>query len=447
MRRIETGSSLANTARRQVLEVVMHERQPAVIVDSPPGAGKTDLVEAVVATAVRHADWRVVLTAPRVEQTYDLVRRIKAHYDPIDVTLFHSDSREPPSDVVRTGVRLATRPNALPRSSGVVIGTAKKLVMSAADINSGDFDLLVCDEAYQLPANDLDPVAHVAKQLLLVGDPGQLPPLVRGDIARFEAAPVKVHWPCPKELLRRHPALPRISLPTTFRFPQDTVDFVQPSFYPNLPFVSGVSTADRRLRFLTTGISGSIDTALNQVSGGASIVALLLPARAMELDDVDEELAQLAAEVIARILERGAEWVGNRRLVAGDIGYVDAHVASNAAVERQLRRKGIGPETMATTPEIWQGLQRPLMVAKHTLSGIGRLDAFALEPGRLCVMSSRHQLGCILVGRDGVGTALERHQHDCAARPAGADDATWAGWLAHRTLWNTLETEGRLVRI
>jgi hypothetical protein len=241
--------------------------------------------------------------------------------------------------------------------------------------------------------------------------------------------------------------MPRIALPATFRLPQDTVDFVQPAFYPQLGFVSGAAPGSRRLGYANMGMNTPVDRVLDLLAGGASMVGILLPARRIEAEDVDEEVAELAAEVLGRLLDRGVEWVGQGRLQASDLGYVDAHVASNAAVQRQLRRRNIGPELWATTPEIWQGLQRRMMVMKHTLSGIRRFEAFSLEPGRLCVMSSRHQLGCIIIGRDGVGAALDEHQHDCAQRPSGSADAAWDGWRAHRTLWSKLETSDRLVRV
>lgn len=438
---------MADDARRRILNAVLQERHPAVLVDSPPGAGKTNLVEAVVATAVAHEGLRVAVLTPRVEQANDLARRIRNDYQPFETVLLHSEERAPPADVMAAGVSALTKADRLPTGPSLVIATAKKMQMAVTKLEDGRFDLIVFDEAYQLPWKEMAPILQLGRRVLLVGDPGQLPPLVRADVARFEGAASKVHWAAPRELLRLHPDLPRIPLPATFRLPQDTVDFVQPAFYPELPFVSGAAELERKVSFATAGMNGPIDRALDQLAGGATMVGLLLPERRIEAEDVDEELAELAADVLARLLERGVQWDGRGPLAGSDLGYVDAHVASNAAVERRLRRRGIGSDTWTTTPEIWQGLQRPIMVMKHTLSGVRRFDGFSLEPGRLCVMSSRHQLGCIIVGRDGVGRALEDHQHDCAQRPSGAEDLAWSGWRAHRTLWSMLEDKGRLVRV
>ncbi len=434
--------------RRRVLETVLQETHPAVVVDSPPGAGKTHLVETVVATAAHHLRMHVGVIAPRVEQVHDLVRRLRQGHPFLPVQLLHARGRLPDPDILADpGVVSVDRPANLRRGPGVVVTTAAKLAFSVPDLQAGQFDLLVCDESYQLPWKDLAPVLHLAHRHLLVGDPGQLRPIVRGDLARYEAARHKMHWAAPRELLRQNPNLPRLQLPATWRLPQDTVELVQPSFYPDLSFASAVALADRQLGFGAAGIGDPVDAALDQLAAGATLVGLLLPARPLEVDEVDDEVAELAAHVVARLLERAATWVGVRQLTERDIGYVDAHVASNARVRARLRAAGVGPATMTTTPEIWQGSQRPVMVAKHTLSGLARLDGFALDPGRLCVMTSRHQLGVILVGRDGVAAALERHQHDTAERPSGTEDAQWAGWRAHHRLWTALDTMGRLIRI
>jgi hypothetical protein len=105
----------------------------------------------------------------------------------------------------------------------------------------------------------------------------------------------------------------------------------------------------------------------------------------------------------------------------------------------------IGQSLMVETPGILQGLERELMVVKHPLSS--SFDGFGLEPGRWCVMLSRHRRAYVIVGRDGIGEGLERHQHDCASRAIGADNLGWIGWRAHQALWEQLEAAGRLLRL
>jgi hypothetical protein len=194
-----------------------------------------------------------------------------------------------------------------------------------------------------------------------------------------------------------------------------------------------------------------IDRALDLVSDGASIVTVVAPRKVFANEQIDEELVQLQARIVERALARGGEWAGVRKLTERDIGCVDAHVASNAAIRRELQRMNIPVDVsggvLVETPEIWQGLQRPLMVVKHPLSGLQRIDEFALEPGRACVMLSRHEIGCIVVTRDGIAEALDDYRHDSGARPTGAEDRIWAGREAHWALWTELERRNRIITV
>lgn len=433
-------------AEQAVLEGILRRGELLVIVKSPPGAGKTRLVENVTAPAVHHGGLRVAVVTPRAEQSYDFVRRL-ARAARIRIELLQARNRQPPADLVNLlGGRIVTDPMNLAHGAGVVVGTAAKFGVSVEDLGNGSFDLLICDEAYQLPYRDFAILAALSPQHLLVGDPGQLPPLVRADPARFEAARHHVHWPAPRELLRRHPGVPVVQLPATRRLPQDSVDFVQPAFYPDLAFVSAVDQASRFTRFAAAGLRTPIDRAIDLLADGATIVGLVLPAGDVPIDRVDDDVAAVSGALIHRMLERGIQDGRGRLLGEGDIGGADAHVASGEAFRRQLRRRALGPATMVETPEIWQGLERDIMVVKHPLSGATRFDEFGLEPGRWCVMLSRHRQACVIVCRDGIGELLDRHQHDCANRAMGATNFAWHGWRAHALLWQQLDEAGRLIR-
>lgn len=446
-----TVEELTRRATAEVLGLVLDERNRLVIVDSPPGAGKTHLVESVVSLA-RTNGLRVVVVAPTNAQTFDLVRRLLNNFHSNKVELWLARGRELPAD-------LATRPD---RSSAfratwgsavgpeILVATVSKLGNQIVDYptNEPAFDLLVCDEAYQVTYEDFMPLAHLARQYLLVGDPGQLAPPVDGiDLRRFEAAEHKVHWPAPRELLRKDPSIPHMQLPVSRRLPRDTVEIVQPCFYPSMPFIAAATDAERRITFATPGVGrGPIDKTLRKLGAGASIVGMVLQERAMPAVDIDREVVAAMADVVERLLTCRVAWSGNRELAPRDIGCVDPHVISNQALREELAARGLpADEVMVEVPELWQGLERPIMVAKHPLTGHRRLTGFGLESGRWCVSLSRHLLGCVIVGREGIGNALARHQHDSAARALGAEDTEWTGLLAHQRLWDDLNRRGRLI--
>ena len=78
----------------------------------------------------------------------------------------------------------------------------------------------------------------------------------------------------------------------------ETVELVQPGFYPALPF-GALSTPGER--GLVTGVRGTtrLDRAIDLVQFGASIVQLELPPEIT--GEVDEELAQSLVDVVQRL--------------------------------------------------------------------------------------------------------------------------------------------------
>jgi hypothetical protein len=93
---------------------------------------------------------------------------------------------------------------------------------------------------------------------------------------------------------------------------------------------------------------------------------VLLPAAALLPIGIDDELTSLIAYITERQIARNVEWVGQRKLDLNDIGCVDPHVASGALISRKLQQHGISTdEVMVDTPEIWQGLEWPIMIVKQ----------------------------------------------------------------------------------
>lgn len=233
-----TVEEMTKSATSEVLRLVFGDGNRLVIVDSPPGAGKTHLVESAVSLA-REWGMSAAVVAPTNEQAFDLVRRLLDHFRSTKVELWLARGRQLPEDLARRPDRQSPFRNSWggTRGPSILVATVSKLGNGVVDypIHEPSFDLLVCDEAYQVTYEDFMPLAHLARQYLLVGDPGQLaPPLDGVDLRRFNAAAHKVHWAAPTELLRQHPTIPRVQLPVSRRLPRDTVEIVQPCFYPNM---------------------------------------------------------------------------------------------------------------------------------------------------------------------------------------------------------------------
>jgi hypothetical protein len=109
------------------------------------------------------------------------------------------------------------------------------------------------------------------------------------------------------------------------------------------------------------------------------------------------------------------------------------------ALPRSLQRK-----VMVDTPERWQGLERPVMILVHPLSGVLRPTSFDLETGRLCVMASRHTCGAVILTRDHVAETLA----SCipsATQPVGRPDVSGRGLFDNLSFWSSLQKSGQVL--
>ncbi|MEO8287113.1 MAG: AAA domain-containing protein [Chloroflexota bacterium] len=441
----------SDNVTRQVLDAVVRAGEPLLIVSAPPGAGKTWLIETLTGVLV-YCGLRVGVITPRVSQLDALLERLLANFPALaPIQVLQSAQRPmPPALAKHPGrVSVTTDAGSLHRGCGVVLSTAAKLfdTMGSGSL-AGEFDVLICDEAWQIGYNNMAPMLGAARQTVLIGDPGQLPPLVRVPTARFDAAPVRVHRPAPETLLERYPGATHIRLPYSRRLTQGAVDLIQPSFYPALPFRAATEPYERRLALSGRSTRSAVDRAIDHLGEGASIVGLVLPRKASGwAGGVDEEMAGVEAAVVRRLLDRKARSAGNR-IMEEDIGCINSRVNEGATLRKHLRARGISTERVRTdTAESWQGLERKAIVTRHPASGLTKLSAFDLETGRFCVMLSRSSVCTILTYREGLEDALAEHSHDCGARELGVEDSDFRSWSTHVALLTALENSGHVIRM
>jgi hypothetical protein len=373
---------------------------PLIMVKSPPGAGKTFLVECACAVATAAPAMKAVVVTPQVDQAYDVVDRLLAYRLP-RLEMAHAKHRNLTGLLAGRITASSGWSPALNNGPGVVVTNADLPAYYLDQLRPRSFDLMIVDEAYQLAASSFLPIADLASRLLMVGDPGQLDPVSGADTCNLEVGPHKLHWSAPAYVLDRFPSTPVYPLPVTRRLLPSTSDLVQAAFYPGLSFQSVVDPDDRRLRFGVAGIQSGIDTALDAIAAGTSLVAVTVPGAAPSHEEADTEVAAVMARLPDRILVRQAAWVGHRILTEADIGCIDPLVIAGGAVRERLRQLGRN-QVRVETVERWQGLQLPISIVRHPLSSAWRPAGFGLEAGRWCVALSRHQVGCIVVARASV---------------------------------------------
>lgn len=330
---------------------------------SPPGAGKTTLVADVVLQLVERSDITIVLAAVTRRSLHDLATRIHKVLG-VDAS---GNSRlgwgittmDPPEGVSRSG--------SLTEHQAVV----RTLASMATSKEPTQCDLLIVDEAWQAKYADLVVAADASTQLLLVGDPGQIPPIVTANVSYLESGGAKrnPHHAAP-DVLKQTDGAMIIPLESSYRLGQETVDVIAPLY--SFPFDS--RRPDRHLRNLQGLRLDEIDPL--EVPAGDRPDHM----PTMEL------IANLAVERIGCTLHEGDQV---RRLEAEDVGIVVAHNSQSGLISALLETRGVEGISVGTADKM-QGGQWSAVISLDPLFGHERAGAHQTSPGRLCVMLSRH---------------------------------------------------------
>lgn len=432
------SEAAANAALDAVLES-QWRGVPAVVLRSPPGAGKTGVAQRVALQSATYLQQRCMVVTQTNEQAYDLTRRLVSNAAGLPIYMFAKQGLSLPDDLRHEArLRIVQRIGDLPQAPSITIGNAAKWSW----IDSADplFDVQIVDEAFQLPDYKYHLISNLAPRHALIGDPGQIDPFVNCEIERWRCDPSGPQVSCPAALVKRHPSVLQLALPVSRRLNADTVSIIQPAFYPDMPFRA--MSRDRAVGFQAAGIM-PFDAALDGVADGASIVMVELPPQIT--GEADGELAQELVASISRLLHRRA-WMSDdgrvRDVTAADIGVVCAHVSQVNAVRERL-----GPglsDVFVETANRFQGIERHFMFVHHPLSGRADATAFHLDAGRLCVMLSRHRIGCWVFGRHGITDQLTRFA-PAGDRALGIDDdPEYKGWRSHLTLLAALSRANRV---
>lgn len=406
------------------------------IVEAPPGSGKTYLLLKAAVRALK-GKMRVAVATQTNTQADDICRRLAN--DRVPCTRFAS-SQQPQVDL---GASVAWERKAakLPMGPCIVVGPSAKWGLVSGVV---PFDVVFIEEAWQLAWSDFMLLRQVSARFVVIGDPGQVPPVVSTDVSRWVTSPRPPHAAAPEVLLEdgRIDSL-RLSLPSTRRLPPDTVDLIR-SFY-SFRFDAFAGPGERVVE--AAGRSkGAADKAIDLLRDGSAVgYALPTPKGGPPLD-CDDAVAAAAAGLVTRLLERGTSCLidGERRpLAPEDIGLCATHRIMNGAIEMRLP-VSLKDQVAVDTPERWQGLERKVMIMIHPLSGVVTPSDFDLETGRLCVMASRHRAGLIILTRDHLSETLEdflpRAEH-----AVGRPDVAGRGHDRNLRFWKELEKSGRVV--
>ncbi|WP_454049536.1 TM0106 family RecB-like putative nuclease [Cellulomonas sp. Marseille-Q8402] len=349
-------------------------------VQGPPGTGKTYTGSHVIADLVA-SGWRVGVVAQSHAVVENLlVKVVEAGVDAAAVAKKPRGSRADPAapwvqprDTTAFGAFYAAR------DGGLVVGGTMWDFTNPARLPEGGFDLLVVDEAGQFCLANTLAVSAAARNLLLLGDPQQLPQVSQG------------HHPEPVDasalgwLTDGHDTLPAelgYFLATTWRM------------HPALCApVSGLSY-DGRL----TSVEHAARRTLEGVEPGV---------RCVLVDHVGNAVSSVeeAAEVVAQVRAvLGRRWVDpaageDRPLEAADVLVVAAYNAQVWTIARALERAGLSGVRVGTVDK-FQGQEAPVVLVSTAASSpedVPRGMEFLLNRNRLNVALSRGEYAAVVV--------------------------------------------------
>jgi hypothetical protein len=119
-----------------------------------------------------------------------------------------------------------------------------------------------------------------------------------------------------------------------------------------------------------------------------------------------------------------------------------AHNAQKDLLRLTFDAQGLGGVVVETANKL-QELEFEVVFVWHPLAGLPEADGFHLDPGRLCVLLTRHRQACVLVGRAGDQEMLEDQPPPPTPAYLGWDpDPVLDGWEVHRDVFEALEPFG-----
>lgn len=367
--------SAGSPARRTLAHVWSGDE--VVILSSPPGAGKTEVITSIAPYLDIVAGRSVTIATPTIAGAYDLAVRLKEKVERLN------EKNDRDTTVILVGGSFNPRKSrgvAVERSHKPANGAICVRTIAATKLARSETDVLIVDEAYQSTALDVREAAAYARQLLLVGDPGQIGPVITIDTIAWDSLPDSPALRAP-EMFETWPNAVKLHLETTFRLGPSTTQAIQCLY--DFPFTSSRPEAD---------VEG-----LEEVE----VLSLGSPTTPADLNTM-REVVRIAEDMVGREYTYGSKI---RTITSADIAIIASRNEQVSMLEslasRRLRKTTVG------TADSLQGGQWPIAVAVDPLLGAHEASGHALTQGRLCVMCSRHIGHLSFVTSDNVNLLLD----------------------------------------
>jgi predicted RecB family nuclease len=351
-------------------------------VQGPPGSGKTHVGAHVIASLVREHGWRIGVVAQSHAVVENLLDRVvSAGADPALVVKRPnggSTGRWTPLGPASADVFAFVLQH---RAGGFVLGGTAWTFSNPNQVPRGELDLLVIDEAGQFSLADTIAVGVSARNLLLLGDPQQLPQVSQG----LHPEPVDrsaLGW-----LSDGHDVLPA-----------DLGYFLAETWRMHPALTEAVSDLSYEGR-LRSHLPQTVDRCLGGVDPGLTPVAI------EHADDTVFSAAEADAVVELVRSHLGRRWTDpsddrpDRPLGQSDLIVVAPFNAQVALIRERLDAAGF-PRVPVGTVDKFQGQEAVIAIVSLTASSpadVPRGISFVLSRNRINVAVSRAKWASYLI--------------------------------------------------
>jgi uncharacterized protein len=343
-------------------------------VHGPPGTGKTFTAARIIARLVNDHQWRVGVVA----QSHAVVENLFCDLIKAGVPPGLIAKKDSPVDAEWEGIDKDDYAAFIAAHPGCVIGGTSWDFANDTRVEARSLDLLVIEEAGQFCLANTIAVARAADNLMLLGDPQQLPQVSQG------------HHPEPVDtsalgwLVQDHRTLP-----------EEFGYFLDCSYRMHPAVCAPVS----RLSYEGRLQSAESRTAARRLEGQQPGVRVLsIPHNGNSTSSPEEAAAIVAA---TRLL-LGSDWTdeeGTRPLAQKDVLVVAPYNAQVLLLLEHFAAAGMSDVAVGTVDK-FQGRQAPVVFVSMTASSIDDVPrgiAFLLNRNRLNVAVSRAKYLSIIV--------------------------------------------------
>ncbi|MFJ4224165.1 TM0106 family RecB-like putative nuclease [Microbacterium sp. NPDC089695] len=393
-----------------IVRAVLDLDHSYLAVQGPPGTGKTYTGSRVIARLVNEHGYRIGVVAQSHAIIEHLLDRVVAHGVP--AAQVGKAPKDPSSDPVYTVIPKSGMASFLAENDGrgVVVGGTAWDFSNTTRVERAGLDLLVVDEAGQFSLASTIAVAAGAKNLLLLGDPQQLPQVSQG--AHPEPVDTSaLGWVMNGDAVVR----PEYGY------------FLEKSWRMHPSVASPVSVLSYAGRLASA--PGAENRTLEGVDPGLHVIPLRHRGNATQSPEEAQQVVALVHDLIGRRFTDNDPGATTRPLEQTDIIVVTPYNAQRQLVLDALAQGGF-PDVPVGTVDNFQG--KEAVVSITSLAASSGRDAprgpeFLLMQNRLNVAISRAQVAAYLIHSPALLDDLPRTPEGVArlsafARLVGAAD-------------------------